>query len=729
MINKLISSAGFLAGGGEIEGDLTIDGDLLVKGDGALSLDLAVTGDDITFSSSTSNKPALTLWNSNNDDSPSFLNFVKDNTGSAADGDEVGQLQFKAYNDAGTPELTIYADMYASTDDVSNGTEDGSISARVMRAGTLTTALVIDANSRISLSNNDNANTGNTIFGASAFNCGSNNASDYNVVIGQTAMGTGTVSAASHNVAIGADAITDSTSATDNVAIGSSSMYNATSAVSNVAIGRQSMGLGVVTGNENVAIGKASMYDAIGASGNTSVGTESLYNLTSGNNNVSIGKVTLNGSGVNPSNSTAVGYGASRYAQGDGNTSLGNAALSGVSGFIGTYNIAIGFESADTFELGEEYNISIGASAMGAMQEGEAGGDIDYNIAIGRDALKGGDLDTNDRQVQSNIAIGHYALDGTGANAQTGTIAIGASSLSALTTGGSNTIIGHHTGQHLTTGQNNTVLGYQAFSDLDVGGSDNARTSSDNVFIGKNAGGGVWTDAASNQNTVVGTLAMDGNMAGALANTAIGWSAGTAINSGDNNTLIGDRAGDSVTSGSTNTCVGSTSDCAATNNNQIAIGSGAVASGSNVGIWGNASIGTNNITVDWTVTSDQRVKKDIKNSDIGLSFINDLKPRKFRKKHPSEWDDEILEKRYKKGGINYDDDKGEVIKDEFDDKTVFNGLIAQEVKESMDKLGVEFSGWYEAPNSKQGIQYSTLVMPLIKAIQELSKKVEKLENK
>ena len=62
--------------------------------------------------------------------------------------------------------------------------------------------------------------------------------------------------------------------------------------------------------------------------------------------------------------------------------------------------------------------------------------------------------------------------------------------------------------------------------------------------------------------------------------------------------------------------------------------------------------------------SDRRIKKDIEDSDIGLSFVNSLKPRKFKKIHPSEYDAELLEKRYKKGGYQYDDDKDEVIKDE-----------------------------------------------------------------
>ena len=45
----------------------------------------------------------------------------------------------------------------------------------------------------------------------------------------------------------------------------------------------------------------------------------------------------------------------------------------------------------------------------------------------------------------------------------------------------------------------------------------------------------------------------------------------------------------------------------------------------------------------------------------------------------------------------------------------------------MDSLGVNFSGWYQAVNGKQGIQYETLVMPLIKAVQELSARVAALE--
>ena len=52
----------------------------------------------------------------------------------------------------------------------------------------------------------------------------------------------------------------------------------------------------------------------------------------------------------------------------------------------------------------------------------------------------------------------------------------------------------------------------------------------------------------------------------------------------------------------------------------------------------------------------------------------------------------------------------------------------------MDDQGVslEFAGWSEDethPNSKQGISEAMFVYPLIKAIQELTKRVKELEDK
>jgi hypothetical protein len=214
---------------------------------------------------------------------------------------------------------------------------------------------------------------------------------------------------------------------------------------------------------------------------------------------------------------------------------------------------------------------------------------------------------------------------------------------------------------------------------------------------------------------------------GGGSNICVGSDAGVAIIGASQNVCVGTNSGNTITSGGANTCIGQDSDAAATAANQIAIGNSAVTDGANKGRWGNSSVGTNNIQTDWTVDSDRRIKDDIKDSDLGLSFINLLKPRTFIKIHPADYPESILEKRYKSGGVNYDDDKNEIIRDEFEEK-VWNGLIAQEVKESMDSLGVDFSGWGEEKNGKQGVTYSTIIMPLIKAVQELSAKVEALEN-
>ena len=56
------------------------------------------------------------------------------------------------------------------------------------------------------------------------------------------------------------------------------------------------------------------------------------------------------------------------------------------------------------------------------------------------------------------------------------------------------------------------------------------------------------------------------------------------------------------------------------------------------------------------------------------------------------------------------------------------GFIAQEVKAALDKHNItDFNGWTETSDGEQGISYEMFVMPLVKAVQELSAKVTALE--
>ena len=65
------------------------------------------------------------------------------------------------------------------------------------------------------------------------------------------------------------------------------------------------------------------------------------------------------------------------------------------------------------------------------------------------------------------------------------------------------------------------------------------------------------------------------------------------------------------------------------------------------------------------------------------------------------------------------------------DKKMY-GFIAQEVKAAMDTHSItDFAGWHqieeEGQDNMQGISYEMFVMPLVKAMQELSTKVEELQ--
>ena len=95
--------------------------------------------------------------------------------------------------------------------------------------------------------------------------------------------------------------------------------------------------------------------------------------------------------------------------------------------------------------------------------------------------------------------------------------------------------------------------------------------------------------------------------------------------------------------------------------------------------------------------SDETLKTDIQDCDLGIDFINTLKPKSFKMKDLQEEHDDYNKKHY--------------------------GLIAQDLKDGKLKDSV-----YGDKDGDYGLAYNDLVAPLIKAVQELSAKVEALEN-
>ena len=122
-----------------------------------------------------------------------------------------------------------------------------------------------------------------------------------------------------------------------------------------------------------------------------------------------------------------------------------------------------------------------------------------------------------------------------------------------------------------------------------------------------------------------------------------------------------------------------------------------------------------------TQVSDQREKNNIADSDLGLSFINALTPRKYTKKFGASVFQELDENNIPKYSIR------EGVRPHY-------GLIAQEVKQVMTNQSIsDFGGWKiqdtTDANSTQFLAYEEFISPMIKAIQELSAKVTTLEAK
>lgn len=195
-----------------------------------------------------------------------------------------------------------------------------------------------------------------------------------------------------------------------------------------------------------------------------------------------------------------------------------------------------------------------------------------------------------------------------------------------------------------------------------------------------------------------------------LNNTAFGFRA--LLNcSGDDNTAVGMGALQLLagTSANNNTAIGQNAGFGMTGSqNCIFIGRDSVSSTPtaineiNLGNAFNTVIRAAVTTI--TSLSDERDKKDVKELGAGLDFVKGLKPVEFV------WDDR--------------DEKGKHDVKDF-------GFIAQDLKKSQEDAGLAetLKLVYEENPEKLEASYGKLVPILVKAIQELTAKVEALEAK
>ena len=121
--------------------------------------------------------------------------------------------------------------------------------------------------------------------------------------------------------------------------------------------------------------------------------------------------------------------------------------------------------------------------------------------------------------------------------------------------------------------------------------------------------------------------------------------------------------------------------------------------------------------MNWTTTSDGRLKTDVKEDVQGLDFILKLRP--------------VTYEFTANGGRQTANGFNTVKRSDRQPSTVsrFTGFIAQEVEQAAQSLDYDFSG-IDKPQSESdryGLRYSQFTVPLVKATQELSQKTETVQ--
>jgi len=191
---------------------------------------------------------------------------------------------------------------------------------------------------------------------------------------------------------------------------------------------------------------------------------------------------------------------------------------------------------------------------------------------------------------------------------------------------------------------------------------------------------------------------MNQNTTGYL-NTAVGYFSLRNNTTGYHNTSVGVHSGVNITSGSNLTCIGNSAEPThGTATNQITLGNNQI-----------TSLRCNVTTI--TALSDARDKKNIKDLNLGLDFLMNVKPRLFNWDR-REWYDE-----------NVSD--GSKIQE-----TPTAGFVAQELDEVQKTQNAEWLNLVLKDNpEKLEATPGNLLPIMVKAIQELKTENDELKNK
>jgi hypothetical protein len=484
--------------------------------------------------------------------------------------------------------------------------------------------------------------------------------------------------AASHTF-LGNCAGTGGGGTSSNTGIGTNSLKALTGGQLTVALGYESMAVTTATGSRNIAIGyRAANSTATnaGTSDNIFVGANSGTLLgASAAGNISIGSNSANTFATGSCNTVVGTSGAQALTSGSNNVAIGAGVQLATA--TGSCQLAIGFTAIDNWLTGDNTKaIKPGAGIIDcAASTGTAGQVLMSN---GSNAICWGAA--GGASAATPAAIG--TVFGCMPVNTCCITAAGFGALSALTTACGVTAFGANAGKSITGMFNATFIGANAGCSATTGGNF--------IAIGSNTGCSITTALA---NVLVGNN-VGRSITSGSSNTALGNGAMFNATTGSNNLVLGGGAGNSMSSGGGNIVLG------------YADAGGSVApvfsitTENNRVVMGTTSVTNAYIQVAWTAVSDARDKTNVTALPVGLDFVNQLNPVSYQFKESREVDAPY-------GPVRY-------------------GFLAQEVLSAEGENPVIVDT--EDPE-KLKMTHDHLNAVLVKAIQELSAKVEALEAK
>jgi trimeric autotransporter adhesin len=363
------------------------------------------------------------------------------------------------------------------------------------------------------------------------------------------------------------------------------------------------------------------------------------------------GNFTMSGSSIFASYNTGVGYGSLfSLSNGFGNSAFGYQSL--YNNTLGYDNTAIGIVSLTSNTTGYE-NTAVG---NGSLSDNTTGYN---NTALGSASLY------QNITGYENTAAGYQSLYFNNGHYNT---AIGSSSLFYNSSGNSNTSTGFESLMSNTTGNDNSVFG--AFS------------------MNKNTTG--------YQNSAFGEYSLYNSVSG-FSNASLGTYSLYSCTNGYENSAFGDRAGFIVTTGVNVTCLGYYAiPSSGTVSNQVTLGNNFV-----------TSLRCNVTTI--TSLSDARDKKNIKDLNLGIDFLMQLKPRLFN------WDKREW----------YDNNISDGTKMQ---ESPTAGFIAQELDSAQTNADAQWLNLVLKDNPDKWEATPGNLLPIVvKAIQDLKEENDKLK--